>query len=249
MRQYFFLHIPKTAGMSFTGFLCERFDQAEILSGAYWETIRKQPMRELGKYHLITGHIGYEICFHLNNPFVIAIFRHPVDRLCSVYEYLNEVFDNDPNAGHPDPDINEFVQLWKVAVRRPLPEFLDSLEAPVIAALLRNPQSRQLAQSTPYLLSDLSDEQIFDLASSRLKKIDVVGTVDDFAKTVALTCQKAGWQLPPDFERFKQNITEKRFVRDALDKPTRKKIEAMSAVDMEIYQLAQARLDRDLLSI
>ncbi len=246
MQQFFFLHIPKTAGMSFTTFLCDHFNPAETLVGGYWETIRKQPISELEKYRLITGHIGYELTFQLTNPFVIAIFRHPVDRLCSVYEYLNQVFDNDPNFSDPDPDINAFIQLWKIAVRRPFAEFLDSTEAPVLAALLRNPQSRQLAQSTPYLLSDLTDEQIFQLAEPRLKKIDVVGTVENFADVVAVTCKKAGWQLPPDLSRFSQNITEKRSVRDTLDQSLRKKIETIAAVDMELYQLAKNCLLEDL---
>lgn len=246
MQQFFFLHIPKTAGTSFSTFLCDHFNPAETLLGGYWETIRKQPISELGKYRLITGHIGYELTFQLTNPFVIAIFRHPVDRLCSVYEYLNQVFDNDPNLGDPDPDINGFIQLWKIAVRRPFAEFLDSTEAPVLAALLRNPQSRQLAQSTPYLLSDFSDEQIFQLAEPRLKKIDVVGTVENFADVVTVTCKKAGWPLPADLTRFNQNITEKRSVRDMLDPSLRKKIELLAAVDMELYQLAKNRLLNDL---
>ena len=246
MQQFFFLHIPKTAGMSFTAFLCDQFQQSEILSGAYWETIRKRPLSELEKYRLITGHIGYELAFHLNNPFVVAIFRNPIDRLCSVYEYLNEVFDRDPNMTVEDPDINSFIQLWKVAVRRPFAEFLDSTEAPVVAALLRNPQSRQLAQSTPYQLSDLSDEQIFQLAEPRLKKIDVVGTVENFADTVTATCRKAGWPLPTDLNRYNQNITEKRSVRETLDASLRKKIEQMSAVDLELYSLAKKRLVDDL---
>ncbi|HQR31918.1 MAG TPA: sulfotransferase family 2 domain-containing protein [Blastocatellia bacterium] len=246
MQQFFFLHIPKTAGMSFTSFLCDHFDPAETLVGEYWETIRKQPMDQLAKYKLITGHIGYELCFHLNNPFVIAIFRHPVDRLCSVYEYLNQVFDNDPKFSVEDPDINAFIQLWKVAVRRPLSEFLDSTEAPVIAALLRNPQSRQLAQSTPYLLSDLSDEQIFQLAQPRFDKIDVVGTVESFADTVAVTCRKAGWEMPADLDRHTKNITEKRSIRESLDPSLRQKIEKLAAVDLEIYHLAKKRLQDDL---
>lgn len=246
MQQFFFLHVPKTAGMSFTAFLCDHFDPSETLVGAYWETIRKHPISELSKYRLITGHIGYELTFQLTNPFVIAIFRHPVERLCSVYEYLNQVFENAPDFSDPDPDINAFIQLWKIAVRRPFSEFLESTEAPVLAALLRNPQSRQLAQSTPYLLSDLSDEQIFQLAESRLKKIDVVGTVENFADVVAVTCKQAGWPLPADLTRFNQNITEKRGVRDTLDESVRKKIESLANVDMEIYSLAKKRLFQDL---
>lgn len=245
-RQIFFLHIPKTAGISFTTFLCDHFDQAQILKGTFWEVIRKQPISDLGQFRLVTGHIGYEMAFYLNNPFIVTIFRHPVDRLCSVYEYLNQVFDLDPNKVHPDPDIDVLIQLWKVVVRRPFNQFLDSVEGPAVAALLRNPQARQLAQATPYVLSDLSDEQIFRLAKPRFDKIDVVGYTERFADTVAMTCRKTGWELPPDFDRYNQNITEKRHVRDTIDKATRKRIELMSEVDMELYHLSKKRLLNDL---
>ncbi|MDX2041424.1 MAG: sulfotransferase family 2 domain-containing protein [Acidobacteriota bacterium] len=245
-RQFFFLHIPKTAGISFAAFLCSHFEQTEILQGSYWEVIRKRPISELSTYRLITGHIGYDLVFHLKNPFVITILRHPVDRLCSLYEYLNQVFDREPNTIASDPDINALNQLWKIAVRRSLPEFLESTEAPVLAALLQNPQARQLAQATPYLLTDLSDEQLFQLAKSRLSKIEVVGTADSFANTVNVTCRKTGWGLPEDFSRYNLNITEKRPVRDLLDKSLRQKIERMCAVDTELYHLAQKRLLDDL---
>ena len=138
----------------------------------------------------------------------------------------------DPNKVHPDPDIDVLIQLWKVVVRRPFNQFLDSVEGPAVAALLRNPQARQLAQATPYVLSDLSDEQIFRLAKPRFDKIDVVGHTESFAETVAMTCRKTGWELPPDFDRYNQNITEKRPVRDTIDKATRKRIELMSEVDI-----------------
>ncbi|MEK7832847.1 MAG: hypothetical protein AAB401_17280, partial [Acidobacteriota bacterium] len=120
------------------------------------------------------------------------------------------------------------------------------VEGVSLAALLRNPQARQLAHPTPYLLSDLSDEQLFQLAGPRLKKIDVVGCTEQFADTVAVTCRKAGWELPSDFNRYNHNVTEKRSVRDSLDKAIRKKIELMSAVDMELYHLARKRLLNDL---
>ena len=169
-RQTFFIHVPKAAGTSFISFLCSHFEEARIVKGAYWESIRKQPIEVLRHFDLIAGHIGYELAFHLRDPFLITVLRDPVDRLCSVYEFLRELYERDPGQTFPDPDVNELVQLWKVVVRRPLEAFLESPEAPVRAALLENPQARQLAQSTPYLLTDLSEEDLRRLALSRLKR-------------------------------------------------------------------------------
>ena len=127
-----------------------------------------------------------------------------------------------------------------------LSDFLDSTEDPVRAALLENPQARQLAQPTPYLLTDFSEDQLYQLASSRLSKIDIVGSVEHFAETVELTCRKIGWEMPNDLKEYHLNITEKRPVRDSLDSTLRKRIERLSAVDMELYTIAQKRLAKDL---
>lgn len=195
---------------------------------------------------MITGHIGYDIAFYLRNPFVITILRHPVDRICSLYEFLRELFEKDPEFADPDPDINEFVQLWKIIVRRPFEAFLDSPEAPARAALLDNPQARQLAQPTPYLFTDYSENVLRDLAVSRLNKIDVVGCVEHFAETVELTCRKRSWPIPEDMGRYHKNLTHNRSVRNGLAIPIRKKIERMCRVDMQLYKMACSRIIRDL---
>ena len=245
-RQTFFIHVPKAAGTSFISFLCSHFEEARIVKGAYWESIRKQPIEVLRHFDLIAGHIGYELAFHLRDPFLITVLRDPVDRLCSVYEFLRELYERDPGQTFPDPDVNELVQLWKVVVRRPLEAFLESPEAPVRAALLENPQARQLAQSTPYLLTDLSEEDLRRLALSRLKRIDVVGCVEHFGETVELTCRRKGWAPPADLASYRLNITENRPIRENLSPAVRRKIEQLCAVDLELYEAGRARLFEDL---
>ncbi|MFN0086469.1 MAG: hypothetical protein ACKVX9_13865, partial [Blastocatellia bacterium] len=246
-RQTFFIHIPKAAGTSFMSFLCSHFNEEGILRDAYWESMRKQPIERLRRFQLISGHAGYDLVFHLRNPFIVTVMREPVDRLCSVYEFLKGLFERSPDETHPDPDVRELFQLWKVIVRRPFEEFLESPEGPARAALLENPQARQLAQSTPYLLTDFPDDLLRGLAVSRLKKIDVVGCVEHFAESVDLTCRKKGWAPPEDLKTYYLNITENRSIRDGLNPAVRKKIERMCAVDMELYEIARERLFNDLL--
>ncbi|HEU0185543.1 MAG TPA: hypothetical protein VFS27_09525 [Blastocatellia bacterium] len=245
-RQYFFIHIPKAAGTSFTSFLASYFARDEILSDARWETIRKQPIDALAKFRLIAGHVGYDLAFYLKEPLILTVLRNPIDQLCSQYEYLRQLFEDKPTISHPDPDVQAVTQLWKAVAQRPFPDFLDSLEGPVRAAMLENPQARQLAQPTPYLLTDFSQDHLYQLASSRLSQIEIVGCSEHFAETVELTCRKTGWAMPQDLSQYRLNPTRKQPVRDSLDSSLRKKIERLTAVDMELYMMARERLFSDL---
>lgn len=245
-RQYFFLHIPKTAGLSFEEFLCSHFSPERVLRRSYWEVIRKQPIAAWTSLQLITGHIGYDLAFYLRDPFILTLLRHPVDRLCSAYEFLRQLFETYPAFTFPDPDVDALIQLWKIVVQRPFSDFLDSAEEPVRASFLENPQARQLAQPTPYLLTDFSDDHLYHLASSRLGKIDVVGCAEHFAETVDLTCRKTGWTMPQDLTSYQINATVTRPVRGTLDSTLRQRIERLARVDMELFALAQRRLREEL---
>lgn len=200
-------------------------------------------------YRLVTGHFGFDLTFHLEQPFTITLLRHPVDRLCSVYEFLRESFERNPGATDPDPDINALVQLWKVAVSRPIEAFLDSPEAPVRAALLQNPQARQLAQATPYLLTDLSDDLLRRIAEARLRSIDIAGCTDQFADTVMLTSLRLGWPPPQDLTNLRLNQTTHCPVRHHLTPSVTKRIEALASIDMELYEIARSKLAVDLADI
>ncbi|MFN0088008.1 MAG: hypothetical protein ACKVX9_21620, partial [Blastocatellia bacterium] len=76
-RQTFFIHIPKAAGSSFTSFLSGYFEEDRMLKWTYWESIQKQPIEALSHFHLIAGHIGYDLVFHLRNPFIVTVMREP----------------------------------------------------------------------------------------------------------------------------------------------------------------------------
>jgi hypothetical protein len=243
-RQIFFLHIPKAAGTSFIECLLQRFPAAKVLVNGYWESIRKQPISDLQRYRVVTGHIGYDLAFHLKDPFVITLLRDPVEKFVSTYEYLKWFFENYPASKHPDPDVQKITAAWKALVRLPFEAVLESPDPIVRAALLENPQARQLAQATPYLLTDLSTRSLREISLQRLQAIDVVGTSGHFAATVRLVHDKLGWAMPAESSEFRGNVTPAtaRTERGSIGTSLRRRIESLCEVDAELHEAAHKRL-------
>lgn len=246
-RTVVFIHIPKAAGCSFTTFLRRHFPRSTVLENAYWEVLRKTPLSRLSQYRLVTGHFGFNVLSHVQNPFVITLLRHPVDRACSVYEYLRASFQRHHEHTFADPDLKEIARQWKVAVAEPFERFFEN-ELPVVrASVFDNPQARQLAQHSPYEMIDLSSQALREIAFARLKTIDVVGCQENFDASLALTCRRLGWSPPyrPTFPRKNSTPKDALVIRHTLSPSLRQKIERRAEVDMELHALAMERLRQD----
>lgn len=89
-RPFFFVHVPKTAGTSFTGLLGARFAPAETLC------LRGRPANQvdallvgLDDYLFVHGHLPYDLRrrFH-RAPFVFTLLRDPIERAISAFYHL-----------------------------------------------------------------------------------------------------------------------------------------------------------------
>ena len=99
MKKILFIHIPKTGGLSLNSQLIDYFSKeysARFGDNKSKEKFKDMSIKELEQYNYITGH------FPLNKfrakgimyP-ALAIIRNPIDRLLSMYNYLNQ-------SDHPD---------------------------------------------------------------------------------------------------------------------------------------------------
>lgn len=99
VRKLLFIHIPKTAGLSIHSQLQSAFDSSRVIRFGNDSSLQKfQDMtyEELEKFDYITGHftLAQARAKGITYPTIIIV-RKPIDRLISMYRYLNQ-------SNHPD---------------------------------------------------------------------------------------------------------------------------------------------------
>lgn len=89
-RKILFLHIPKTAGTSFTRAL-DRLTGPRLTFGQ-WTQLRDAVDEDLARYNLITGHFyAYQIERPLFAPYLkVTVLRDPLDRFISAYHFAKQ---------------------------------------------------------------------------------------------------------------------------------------------------------------
>lgn len=92
MRPVFFMHIPKTGGISLTSFLQRSFAPCLIcpqpLDGRAWD----YSAEEVARYRLFAGHFDADFIDLIDpNGFKLTILRNPLSRVTSTYDFWRSI--------------------------------------------------------------------------------------------------------------------------------------------------------------
>ncbi len=126
-RQFFFLHIPKTAGTSFRLELEQHFDEAFILPnktlrqeiGGYppFSYIADLSQQQFNNFKLISGHYQYREAIERfsQHPLILLMMREPLSRCLSECRHILRHADHDMRAFLPsDPSLIDISKSHEV---------------------------------------------------------------------------------------------------------------------------------------
>lgn len=170
----FFMHIPKTAGMSMRLYLDEQYQSDQICPAERWHDLLGQMSPRA--FQLVRGHFHYNLrALVSENVRMLTLLRDPIRRTLSALRHLRR-----------DP---RFHETYDIARNLPLKGLL---RHPAIMSAHRDVQARYLCASmTPEAVAtylernptggagDLEDPPDLDLAMERLDTIDFVGLTED----------------------------------------------------------------------
>ena len=196
-----FLHIPKTAGSSFTHILKSLYDENQIFHRMDGDELIDLLNTGKDDYRLYIGHYSYNVVsLFRQRPRLLTFLREPRERMISHYYYYQAQSD-EAIAAMADRD------KYLVEMTRQY-NFMDfiSLESPEIEQGFANVHTRQLAHSTSDAVPQVeADRQaLLTAAISHLNTVDFIGIVEKFDASLQLFRQLFG--LTTDIEPVSLNV-------------------------------------------
>lgn len=199
----YFLHIPKTAGTTFSKFLAAHFKDDEVCSAHLWRQLIALPPADMSAARLIWGHFYSFLFMRLPTPTRYLVFlRDPIERAISHYAHILSheehyfhrralalgsfrAFLRDSETG---TTVNNF-QVRSLAL---------DLDPQAIAETLTL-EERSQGELERRLLTSPFDRpltQMLETAKIRLKQMCFVGITERYDESINLFCNRFHWPSP-----------------------------------------------------
>ncbi|RLD07527.1 MAG: hypothetical protein DRI32_00670 [Chloroflexi bacterium] len=221
-----FLHIPKTAGVTFGEFLAKQYSETEMaryktivpLSEYYWQIYQHRD-----EFRFLRGHFPFGLHQFVRSPFLYLTFlRDPIDRATSLYYFFKE-WDESP--------------IYEKVRKMSFIEFMES----GISFFADNGQVRLLSGAGNKQAYGECTREMLTAAKENLEQYFLVGLVEEFDKSLQFFAEVLGWS---DTHYEKQNVTSNRPAKEEIPQETLAIIKKYNQLDLELYEFAKKLFSR-----
>lgn len=233
--QLCFLHIPKTAGTTFTELLRSILfpDQLLIIRPEIINGLELADY-DINEYDCICGHFTYEIHKLLNRtPLFLTFLREPISRAISNYYHIrNTNFQDSQFAEYPNKQA--YLQVQKMTLE-------NFIVHPAFNENLTNLQTRMLGLHVDYPVKTLADIPPFEnskrfvsinLAKERLEQFFFLGIQEEFSKSIDLFSYQ--FNLLPIDRIPELNIGLRQ--EEEIPPSTLDQLKELNNLDLELYE-------------
>lgn len=209
--QLCFIHIPKTAGTTLIALLDAHFQFDRICPVQLWRELAWLPSDALSQYQLLRGHYTYDDYLKLaSKPVFISMFRNPIDRACSYYNFMRNQSEDwlERHYSYRDalaeqhPQVAALVEgdieIYQRANRDDLPTFFASS---FVQTWIQNWHVRSLTRST-FDQTPWDEAAILTRAKERLDSLVWFGLVEQFEASMDLLSYTFGWNPIQQYQRL-----------------------------------------------
>lgn len=240
-----FLHLPKTGGLSLSYHLKDNFPQSEVCPEQF-SGLDQFSEEQLGRWRLFSGHFNADEIKRIpGRTFLVTVFRHPIDRLLSLYYHCKR---------HSYAFIEEGNLEWlRIIKRGTLLDFLRSDHREILP-IVQNVTVTQLAgaiTTTPngYCLTKgleknewLSETQLLSMALNNLLSFDVIGKTSELSLVYEKVALVFGMKTYPSIIKInaREQVTEvlEPITPEPITAEIQSLLEEKTRLDRMLYQLA-----------
>ena len=233
----FFVHIPKTGGMSLISLLERQFAPEAIFPPhsfighqrfeAYSEWRRSR--FRLVRAHLHAGTHSYVFRYIASSPLCLTFLREPVERLVSAYKHI---------LRHPNNPLHEELVGRKVSL-------LDYVSDERYAQHTRNFQTWMVVGALNCHLDPkdirLAPEARLELARQRLEQFAFVGLTHRYRESLELMYYTFGWGPVPEVPR--ENTAPEPTTAASIPDDVRRAILEGSPLDVALMEMAEHQFE------
>ncbi|MGC1708240.1 MAG: hypothetical protein WA799_00350 [Nitrosotalea sp.] len=237
----YFLHIPKTAGMSLVSILDNYFDYDSILLEIAWQELILTLPRDFSRYRLIRGHFGYSIHRILpKKPIFMTMLREPIERTISDYEHMKrEALNFNLVEFFSKKNISDFLtddstswrltnnQIRHIGIDRDILAHADSIVKTGLGNIRPSMTIEYKSDGEP------SDEELLEIAKQRLLEFPFFGITERFYDSMLLFAYTFGFR--PNINLSKRNVTHNRTRRDDLPEDSIELLLNCTKLDRDLY--------------
>jgi hypothetical protein len=217
----FFVHVPKTAGMTMLGIVEAQYPPgtALILRGMSQEQRSASVENLKPEVRVVAAHLHYGHSQKFSRPCrAFTLLREPADRIISLYYHLIR----DPSMARHEQVKSGKLDLIGCARNQP------NLQARYIAGIEHN--------------QPISDDELLERARHNLlSEFEAFGLCERFNESVILFSKHFGWNLG---FFAKANVTSTRPKRDEIPQEQIDAICSINSVDVALYSLGVKEFER-----
>lgn len=234
----FFVHIPKTAGLSLISLIEAQFHEDTIFplhSAPDLEVFKNYSPTLIEKVRFVRGHYYFgpfdsSIYKHvIRNPITVTVLRDPVERTISAYRHILRR----PQHQFHDEFVTKSISIEDYVLD---PRFFDRVvnrqTRYILGSIRNNPRSADVPNA-------LSLEAQLHLAMERIEQFAFVGIFERFEDSVRVLFRLFGWHPVEEIPRI--NAAPEHTCKEQFDKRTIQLIEERTQLDYQLYEYSKQK--------
>ena len=235
----YFLHIPKTAGTSFSSFLENYFREDEIFAGHLLPDLFEEEKERLSKYKLFRGHFWGGLSTYVGHDLkTLTMLRDPVECTISYFAHVQR----DPGSYRHKKVVSENWSVLDFVMDEETNWDIVNTETLFLAVdldysqLKADPEGYGRRVVKEYAQRG-NDREILALAKERLESMAFVGITERMKESIELLCYQESWQ--PPMSDLRQNVSPLRPITQDLSVETIDAIKRLNGLDIELYEFGK----------